>query len=562
MWIGQRFRLAVATLSLLVALASSGGVLATSFTVDGTIDAVDANPGDGVCATAAAECTLRAAIQETNALAGPDAIQLPDGIYVLAIVGTGEDSAATGDLDVLDSVSIAGDSVSGTTIEASQIDRAFHVLGQASLSISSITVRGGDAVALFPLESLLGQGAGFFVDAGAQLSVKDMVITGNRGTYGGGAVANHGRLTMESTIITGNVGGLAAEANGGGGILNSGDVSISDSTVIRNASDIAGGGIFNSGSIRLMRTTVADNAVFAFVGGGIYNSGSLRASERSIIGNRAEAQFIDRGEGGGIYNLGELEISSTTISGNYAKVRGGAIDNDVGSVTLNGVTVNDNNAGALGGAISNAAGSASPAHASVLRLTNVTITRNTAGTSGGGVINGGGLNQGAASLTNVTVSENSAPSGAGIRTEAGYTTRLNNTIVADSAGENCSGSIVSADHNLSSDSTCLFAGAGDIENADPLLGPLQDNGGATQTHALLAGSPAIDAGDNNGCPGTDQRGIARPVDANSDGVAICDIGAFEAPAGTTLPTPAVTPEPTATPGGLPAGLPRTGGRRS
>src|SRR5437667_9123302 len=119
MWIGQRFRLAVATLSLLVALASSGGVLATSFTVDGTIDAVDANSGDGVCATAAAECTLRAAIQETNALAGPDAIQLPDGIYVLAIVGTGEDSAATGDLDVLDSVSIAGDSVSGTTIEAS-----------------------------------------------------------------------------------------------------------------------------------------------------------------------------------------------------------------------------------------------------------------------------------------------------------------------------------------------------------------------------------------------------------------------------------------------------------
>src|SRR5439155_6274327 len=119
-------------------------------------------------------------------------------------------------------------------------------------------------------------------------------------------------------------------------------------------------------------------------------------------------------------------------------------------------------------------------------------------------------------------------------------------------------------------STCLLAGAGDIENADPLLGPLQDNGGATQTHALLAGSPAIDAGDNNGCPGTDQRGIARPVDANSDGVAICDIGAFEAPAGTTLPTASPTPQatpppnPAATPepGSLPAALPRTGGRPS
>src|SRR5439155_22233245 len=132
------------------------------------------------------------------------------------------------------------------------------------------------------------------------------------------------------------------------------------------------------------------------------------------------------------------------------------------------------------------------------------------------------------------------------------------------------GSITSAGHNLSSDGSCGLAGAGDLQKVDPKLGELADNGGPTQTHALLAGSPAIDAGDNASCPGTDQRGTARPVDGNSDGVAVCDIGAFEAPAGTTLPTASPTPQatpppnPAATPepGSLPAALPRTGGRPS
>lgn len=227
---------------------------------------------------------------------------------------------------------------------------------------------------------------------------------------------------------------------------------------------------------------------------------------------------------------------------------------------LSSVTLTENSAGSRGGAISNAAGGASP-RAATLSLSNVTISKNTAGVSGGALINGGGLNAGTASLTNVTLSGNSAPSGAGFRTEAGSTTNLNNTIVSGSAGDNCSGPIVSFGHNLSSDNQCPLTAAGDIINSDAKLGPLQDNGGATQTHALLSGSPAIDAGDNTPCPGTDQRGVVRPVDGNSDGVAICDIGAVEAAAGTTVATPAVTPAPTPAPtlGGLPAVLPRTGG---
>ena len=81
--------------------------------------------------------------------------------------------------------------------------------------------------------------------------------------------------------------------------------------------------------------------------------------------------------------------------------------------------------------------------------------------------------------------------------------------------------MTSQGHNLDSDNTCNLSSVGDLPNTDPLLGPLQDNGGPTETHALLPESPAIDAGDNAACPSTDQRGIIRPQGS------ACDIGAFE-----------------------------------
>jgi len=94
---------------------------------------------------------------------------------------------------------------------------------------------------------------------------------------------------------------------------------------------------------------------------------------------------------------------------------------------------------------------------------------------------------------------------------------------------NCSGAIIDGGHNISSDDSCGFDPAnGSMPNTNPLLGWLQDNGGPTWTHALLEGSPAIDAGDDALCPTTDQRGAPRPLDGNGDGLAVCDIGSFEA----------------------------------
>ena len=110
------------------------------------------------------------------------------------------------------------------------------------------------------------------------------------------------------------------------------------------------------------------------------------------------------------------------------------------------------------------------------------------------------------------------------------TVSLVNTILAYNQENNCSSFSppTSLGHNLADDATCGLTQSGDQEGEDPLLGPLADNGGFVQTHALRPGSPAIDAGDDGQCPTTDARGVARPHDGDGDGLAVCDIGAVEA----------------------------------
>ena len=192
--------------------------------------------------------------------------------------------------------------------------------------------------------------------------------------------------------------------------------------------------------------------------------------------------------GGAIYNTGTLTIVDSTLSGNTAPL-GGGIRNS-GSLTLTNSTLSGNHAD-IGGGINNNG---------TLNITNRTFSGNFAQEEGGGIYNSGTLT-------------------------------IANSIVANSTyGGDCSASfpITDGGHNLSSDDSCGFDTAnGSLPDTDPLLGPLQDNGGPTWTHALLEGSPAIDAGDDTQCPATDQRGVYRPLDGDKDGLAVCDIGSFE-----------------------------------
>jgi hypothetical protein len=227
--------------------------------------------------------------------------------------------------------------------------------------------------------------------------------------------------------------------------------------------------------------------------------------------------------GGGIsneYSISNdaiLNVTNTTIGGNNSNYAGG-IRNSRGTITMYNSVVNGNTACSFGGGMDNLAG--------VVSLINSTISGNvvSCGGDGGGIVNFDTL-----TLTNVTICSNSANNGGGIWNNGGITT-LKNTIVANSIGGNCFGTISSEGHNLSSDITCGFAATGDMNNTDPLLGPLADNGGPTQTHALLLGSPAIDAADPASFPPTDQRGVSRPQGIGPD------IGAYEFMSSVTVPT--------------------------
>jgi CSLREA domain-containing protein len=523
----------------------------TTFVVDTEVDAVDSDPGDGICETAAGDCSLRAAVQETNALAGEDVIEAPAGEYVLSIAGAGEDAAVTGDLDVTDDLTIEGAGAANGVIDGDQLDRVLDVLSETALSMSGFTIsdssvrtsgawpppnlheacggairnRGSLAMSHFVVSNghiFFGVGGG--ICNFGSLTLADGQVIGNSSVPDGGGIWSVGNLSLVAVTVTGN----QAEFNGGG-IHSEGTLTITDSTISENLTTYVGGGIsIRSGTADLTRARVLANKTL-YQGAGIFNSGDMDIADSTISGNQVDnirPEFPTGG--GGIYNAGVLSISRTTVSRNaVAQIEGTALF--------------------AGGGISNGWPGTAEGTA---QLTNTTISGNSASV-------GGGLHYGEGALTgsNLTISNNVAASAGGVYSTGDLRPTLANTVIANNTGANCSGEVTSLGHNLDSDGTCGPAKLGDIQNGDPLLGPLTDNGGPTETHSLLEGSPAIDAGSllapgsgGGACEARDQRGIGRPR-GNA-----CDIGAYESDFTQTPPTPGPT--------GTPAGVPRGGGALS
>ena len=269
--------------------------------------------------------------------------------------------------------------------------------------------------------------------------------------------------------------------------------------------------VYNSGDLTLQNVTLSGGSSSGS-GGGVYNSGTLSIKNSTISSNTANS----RG-GGGVFNFGTLSIENSTISGNTANSRGGGIYNWYGSLSIENSTISGNTAHD-GGGVFNSAG--------VLTITNSTVSGNVANEAGG--------------LFNSYFDYGFGPSAA--------TLTLNNSLIAGNQAtvapqiENVSSTVTANNFNLfgangNAGVSGFTPGPTDIVpsvSTAQILGPLKNNGGPTQTHALVAGSPAIDAGNPGGCRDsqgelllTDQRGFARHVDGNSDGTTRCDIGAFE-----------------------------------
>jgi predicted outer membrane repeat protein len=288
-----------------------------------------------------------------------------------------------------------------------------------------------------------------------------------------------------------------------------------------------GGGIYISNShITLANLEIYDNTALWY-GGGIYNAdGGSTLTNITFRINSANT-------GGGLADIGgNPNLNNITFHNNHAANTGGAIYSADSLSNLTQVTFSDNTAGQTGGAISIQSTGSDDSQMSVADLTNVTFSGNSALQQGGAIY----IWFSEVNLSNVTLSDNSAASGGGISSEGAHLLQLRNVIVGNSSSEgDCvmdAFSTVNATHSLIESTGANACGLvngvdGNLVGLDSLLDTLEDNGGDTRTHALLPGSPAIDAGTNTGCPPTDQRGEPRPQDGDGDGLPVCDIGAYE-----------------------------------
>jgi CSLREA domain-containing protein len=287
-----------------------------TFTVNSQGDLPDLTPGDGKCVSYLIPlppyvfifCTLRAAIEEANSLPGNDEIVLGSGVYSIAIEGVDEDNAATGDLDITETVTLSGKGREATRIDGGALDRIFDIHGSDTrVEVRNLSLQNGKIVSV---SDDGGQGGGAIRNSGmltlrgVSLS-QNLVQDGGSENAGGGALYNQGDCSLTGSSVFLN------EARLGGAIWNGPDAAMRvDQTTLRHNHSRLGGGVFNLGTLSLVNSTVSNNGISDKTSKalGIYNSGEVEIIQSSIVENN------ENGEGAGLLNEGETIIVNSVIA--------------------------------------------------------------------------------------------------------------------------------------------------------------------------------------------------------------------------------------------------------
>ncbi|HRX69731.1 MAG: DUF4214 domain-containing protein [Gammaproteobacteria bacterium] len=446
--------------------------------------------------------SLRQAILDVNASEDTDnTILFQSGLSGFVL--------STGGMTINKNLTLEGLGESLTTIIGNNA-RIFTINADATVSISDLKLQNGG------------------IHNNGTLTLSNSTIQSSKINRDGGAIYNNGTLTVNNSTMADN----SAYNNGyydgsGGGIFNAGILNVNDSTLVNNSAVFYGGGVFNAGTATLTNTILTDNLTSSpdfGRGGGILNGGDGTLTiENSILSGNIVPLY-----GGNIFNGGKLTINNVTLSDGTA-IDGGGVYNKDGDLVISNSTLSNNSTTHSGGSIyhigsgtmnvrnstlsgnsalgeSSGLGGGAIYSAATALILNSTIVNNSALGVGGGIWNTVPL-----SIGNSIVVGNTAPTGKEIRSNGTL-----NSLGHNLFGENAEAGLEGAD-SVASD--LILAGS-----MTTAIAPLADNGGPTQTHLPIPGSPAIDAGDNTLIPQgvtTDQRGEARIQNG------LVDIGAVE-----------------------------------
>lgn len=450
-------------------------MLLTAFTVVNTNDS-----GEG---------SLRDAIEQANATAGADTISFDASLAGQTIVLSDE-------LLISDDLTITGLGADQLTLDGNGDSRIFniydgsHAISSINVEITGLTLtngfsdQSGGAISNSENLSILNvsfennsaySGGAIWAKIGT-VSVTDSYFLENSASSNGGAIYNEflGGLFISRSQFVSN------SASNGGGVYSSGygGMSINNSNFVSNKASMSGGGIYNNGHFLIEETTISGNT--ALQGGGLSHKTQSFFPAESVLKNSTITNNTATDHGGGISNFGTLAIINSTLSGNHSGNYGGAISQTVNKIivgipmneNINVITVSDLK---IGDSIPQWISVYKPNY---LKIINSTITGNSAEQSGGGIATLPGSNQ----FTSTTIT-------------------ITNSIVAGNTAES----------SAQVEGSFIFNSNIIQESIEGLLDPvLRDNGGPTQTHALLPGSAAINAGDNQAATDagltTDQRG--------------------------------------------------------